>query len=794
MGAEDGRSQEVTRLRERLSKLSAASLRINASLDLSTVLQGVLDSARSLTAARYGIITLLDDEGRAEDFLASGMTTQEAGKLWTSSAIKVLYTHLVNVEEPQRIADVLSLARSMNLPAIASPVEIGSVVPALTAPIANRGDHVGHVFLAKTEEGQEFTRDDEETLVMFAAQAALVIANARKHREEEKARADLETLINISPVGVAVFAGKTGRPLSFNREAMRIVDGLRQPGQALDDLLGALTFHRADGRQISLAETPLAELLSAGETVRAEEITFTVPDGRCATALIYATPIKSEDGEVESFVITLQDMTPFEELERMRAEFLGMVSHELRAPLTSIKGSVTTLLEAAPELDIAEMMQFFQLIREQSDQMRHLIGDLLDGARIETGTLSVAPGPVLVVEMVEEARRRVLSGARRDDLFIDLPPKMPLVMADHRRIVQVIGNLLANAARDSPDGSRIRVSAVRDGAYIAISVVDQGKGLAANQIPLLFRKYSRFDSGGQGAGATGSGLGLAICKGIVEAHGGRIWAESDGPGQGAIFTFTLPVIEEIQIAQSVRPSVTPPRNNRRKIRVLVVDDDPRTLWYIRDTLTKAGFAAIVTGDPQEVPRLLREDNPHLVLLDLMLPGVEGLDLMNTILQIAAVPIIFVSAYGQEDVIAKAFELGASDYIVKPFAPTELVARIKAALRKRDTPLQLQSQPFEAYSAGSLQIDYASRTVLADGSSVRLTATEYSLLYELSVNAGRVLTHDQLLQRVWGPERTGDSWLVRDVIKRLRRKLGDDASKPKYILTEQRVGYKFKRPD
>ena len=127
-----------------------------------------------------------------------------------------------------------------------------------------------------------------------------------------------------------------------------------------EDLLGALTFLRADGREISLEEFPLAKALSTGETVRAEEIIIQVPDGRRVTTIVNATPIVSEEAVIGSVIVTLQDMTPLEEMERQRAEFLGAVSHELRAPLTSIKGSAAAVLRSAPMLDPAEIQQFFR--------------------------------------------------------------------------------------------------------------------------------------------------------------------------------------------------------------------------------------------------------------------------------------------------------------------------------------------------------------------------------------------------------------------------------------------------
>ena len=776
----DQRDRQIQALQERLSRLSEASLRINESLDFDTVLQDVLDSARSLTAAHYGVMTLLDDAGRVQDFLSSGLTAEETEQLWLMPEGQRIFEFLTAISEPLRVPDLLEHVRALGFTEFSIPLPVG-VFRFMAAPMFHRGDRVGHVFVGAKAGGEEFTRADEESLVMFASQAALVIANARTHREERQARADLETLVDTSPVGVVVLDARTGTPVSINREAMRIVNGLRDEDQPLEDLLKVVVCVRSDGREVSLGELSLAEILSGGETVRAEEIVLRVPDGRSAGALLNATPIHSEDGVLASFVVTLQDMTPLQEQERLRAEFLAMVSHELRMPLAAVKGSITTLLESAKELDPAEMTQFFHIIRDQSDQMRHLIGDLLDMARIETGSLPVDPEPADVHVLVEEAGSRFLAGDGGNPLNVDLAADLPLVMADSQRIVQVLSNLLSNAAGYSPEGSPILVTAVREGVHVAVSVVDQGRGIPADLVPGLFRKFSGT------SGVDGSGLGFAISKGIVEAHGGRIWAESDGPGLGARFTFTLPTVE------ATTPPVAPARLRSRqaargKVRVLAVDDDPQALRYIRDVLTRAGYAAIVTGDPTDVSRLMAEEKPHVVLLDLALPENDGIELMNDVRRTGDVPVIFLSAYGQDETVARAFDMGAADYVVKPFSPTELAARIRAALRGRLEPSQ--GEPSAPYATRGLGIDYAQRRVTVAGELVDLTATEYAVLYELAVHAPRVLTHRVLLLRVWGPQRVGDAWLVRDVVKRLRRKLGDDAGSPMYILTEPRVGYRM----
>ena len=202
------------------------------------------------------------------------------------------------------------------------------------------------------------------------------------------------------------------------------------------------------------------------------------------------------------------------------------------------------MLEAAADLDPAEMRQFQRIIVDQSDRMRELIGDLLDVARIETGTLPVDPEPADVAALVDRARSAFTgAGGRNDPLAIDIAPDLPLVLADRRRIVQVMGNLLSNAARNSPESSVIEVRAARLRGQVEVSVVDWGRGIPAEDLPRLFRRFS----GGEGDGSgSENGLGLAICRGIVEAHGGRILAESDGPGLGARFRFTLPAVPEAQ--------------------------------------------------------------------------------------------------------------------------------------------------------------------------------------------------------------------------------------------------------
>ena len=272
---------------------------------------------------------------------------------------------------------------------------------------------------------------------------------------------------------------------------------------------------------------------------------------------------------------------------------------------------------------------------------------------------------------------------------------------------------------------------------------------------------------------------------------GRIRAESPGAGQGATLTFTLPAAGQAgEGATAAAPAPArsrsrTPREGREPTPILVVDDDPQTLRYLRDTLAAAGYAPVVTGEHEALARIIETEKPHLVLLDLMLPGTDGIELMGSVPELADLPVIFISAYGRDETIARALESGAEDYIVKPFSPTELVARIRAALRRRAGP--------EPFVLGDLAIHYEERRVSVAGRAVELTATEYELLSVLSLNAGRVATYDTLLRKAWAGRENAGSARLRTVLKKLRRKLGEDAARPRYIFSERGVGYRMPRP-
>ncbi|MXZ31338.1 MAG: response regulator, partial [Acidimicrobiia bacterium] len=776
-------SAEIDMLRARMLGLTDAILRISEDLDVDVVLQEVVDTARELTGARYGAIATLDDAGELQDLVLSGMLPEQQEVLMGYPRGGDLFAYLSDIREPLRTPDLMAHLESAGFSGF------WPIKAFLLTPIAVRDRHVGTIFIGEKHDGSVFTQDDEETLAMFAAQAAVAVTNARRYGDEQRAKADLEALVNTSPVGVLVVDAGSRTVVMANREARRIVGAPQVDRRDSTRDMWGLTCQRMDGSEIAYDELPMVRAMRKGETVQAEELVIQRRDGSEVTTLVNATPIRSEDGELVSVVATLQDMTPLEDLERLRAEFLAMVSHELRAPLTSIKGAAATVRGSSTPLDPAEAGQFFGLIEDQADHMRDLINDLLDMTRIEAGTLSVSPEPTDLAAVIDQAKSAFLSSGHRHSIDIETASSLPPVWADRRRIAQVLHNIFSNAAANSREWSTITVTASLEDTHVAVSVTDQGAGIAPERLRLLFTKFSRVHDDDTHRPQTGYGLGLAICKGIVEAHGGRIRAHSEGEGHGTRFTFTIPALDEpaaavdagVGVGEGADGEAQPPPSKVETI--LVIDDDPQALRYVRNTLAQAGYTPIVTSDPDELEHLLEAHKPHLVLLDLVLPATNAFELIRRIPKILNVPVIILSGRGDDNKVAEAFELGASDYVVKPFSPTELLARIAAALRR-----QALSRHTEPYRVADLTVDYITRIVTVEGRAVKLTPTEYKLLSELCTNAGRALSYEQLLARIWEQDSGSDVQRVRTLVKDLRVKLGDNARNPTYILTVPGVGY------
>jgi two-component system KDP operon response regulator KdpE len=227
----------------------------------------------------------------------------------------------------------------------------------------------------------------------------------------------------------------------------------------------------------------------------------------------------------------------------------------------------------------------------------------------------------------------------------------------------------------------------------------------------------------------------------------------------------------------------------KKTRILVVDDELSIIKFLRANLEARSYEVLAAMNGAEALQTFEMELPDLVILDIMMPRMDGFEVCHRLREWSQVPIIMLSARGDEDDKVKCLDLGADDYITKPFGKDELIARVRAVLRRTEAAATIPTQP--SFACGDLHVNFVKRQVTVAGTEVKLTPTEYNLLQELVLNAGKVLTHTHLLNTVWGPEYREDTQYLHVFVRRLRAKLEPDPVKLRCIVTVPGVGYQFK---
>lgn len=230
----------------------------------------------------------------------------------------------------------------------------------------------------------------------------------------------------------------------------------------------------------------------------------------------------------------------------------------------------------------------------------------------------------------------------------------------------------------------------------------------------------------------------------------------------------------------------------RPAKILVIDDEPHLVKLVRSNLEAQHFKVIVAMDGPSGLAMAEKEGPDLIILDIMLPGMDGSDVLQKIREFSAVPVIMLTAKDQEIDVVRALHLGADDYVRKPFSVHELLARVEAVLRRAAPSEDVMTRP--PFVCDDFVMDFQQRKITVRGKEVKVGPTEYKLLTQLVRNAGRVMLHADLLRKVWGPEYGGETEYLRVYISYLRNKIEEDPANPKYILTEHGVGYMFKRPE
>lgn len=463
----------------------------------------------------------------------------------------------------------------------------------------------------------------------------------------------------------------------------------------LDDVLDWAESHGSpayleDVRRLGVQMAFLIPVRSVGRTIGVLDLGMTASgrkfrefEPELLEALGRQVGLAIENGRL--FEVADRTRRGAEEATLAKDQFLATVSHELRNPLNSIIGWVAIMRSA---LERGEMLgKGLDTIERNARAQAQLIEDLLDVSRIVAGKLKVHPASVFVPSTIEAAldSARPAADAKQIRLEIDVDPDVGSFIADPERLQQVIWNLVANAIKFTPSGGVVRVSARREKSQLELSVTDTGKGISHDFLPYVFERFRQAEQGGHKSG--GLGLGLAIVRHIVELHGGRVFAESEGLGKGAKFTVQIPIRAMLPPAgageggeSAVEMSL--PAHVLKDAKVLVVDDEEDARYLLVAMLEHAGAEVVAARSVDEALALFASAAPDAVVTDIGMPEKDGYVLVRELRQRdgkAHLPIVALTAYARSEDRTRALTAGFSTHIPKPVDPAELIVVLATEL-------------------------------------------------------------------------------------------------------------------
>ncbi|HEX6158793.1 MAG TPA: ATP-binding protein [Thermoanaerobaculia bacterium] len=371
-----------------------------------------------------------------------------------------------------------------------------------------------------------------------------------------------------------------------------------------------------------------------------------------------------------------------QEANRAKDEFLANLSHELRTPMTAILGWAH-LLQVA-DLDREQVSLGLQTIRQSGEAQAKLIDDLLDVSRIVTGKLHLNPVAVDLAVILQNAVAaiRPAAEAKRHRLEVDIGIDRATVLGDASRLQQIFWNLLSNAVKFTPPGGVVRLRLVEAGANLAVSVQDDGEGIAPEFLPLVFERFRQ--AANDIRGRTGLGLGLAIARELVELHGGSITASSAGPGSGSTFTVSLPRHEAGHEAPDRLERQKRHHERLRSLRVLLVEDDPTTRTLLATVLSSFGATVADAASAADAEAVLVTFDPQILITDIEMPGNDGIALLHQLrARRSALPAIAVSGYADDSSRARVIAAGFNGFVAKPLDPIQLADEMVRALSAAD---------------------------------------------------------------------------------------------------------------
>jgi PAS domain S-box-containing protein len=548
----------------------------------------------------------------------------------------------------------------------------------IAAPLLANGQFHGILTIATSDSNGFDSRHldliDAAVIETLNHQARELGSILRQHQEEGSKR---QAILASIADGV-IFNNHRGQIVLVNRAAESILATRAEDliGRDLKDLFDLFTA----GAREEILEAMMIFLSNPQAAILPETNQIVLQIDNYTINAQWSPVITEQDGFL-GIVTIFRDITREVEADRAKGEFVSTVSHELRTPMTAIKG-YTDLLYSGMVGEINDnQKRFLGIIRNNADRLTALISDLLDIDRVETGRVRFEPEPLQIGDIVKNVIDALAPSAetKQHVLAFRIEAGLPEIMGDRDRLNQVFTNLVGNAINYTPDGGKISVDVYSVGGAVRADVRDNGIGIRSEDLGKIFERFYRADHP-LVQESRGTGLGLPIVKMFVEMHGGRVWAESE-VGKGSSFTVLLPQpttglqegLERIPLETLARLP---------KGHVLVADDDPDIAELVKLHLEETGFRAVVVGRGVKVLEIARRQRPDLIVLDVLLPDMDGravLEALKSDPATADIPVIMLTVLADD---GTAFELGAADFLTKPIEAEKLIEAVQTALSRR----------------------------------------------------------------------------------------------------------------
>lgn len=535
--ADDGSAALTDPIRAQREMIGAykAALAVASELDLETVLQRIVDLARAVVPARYAALGVAGTDHEIVRFVTSGITPEERALLGPPPKGHGLLGELIRVGKPLLIEDMSRDPRSVGFPPHHPPMRSLLGVPILLA-----GRALGNLYLSEREDGAPFDEADLKAVQLLAAHAAAAIDRAQLFRRAEEQRDQLRVILDSLPSGVLIERVPHGEIELANTAALAMIFEGDQPAAGGPVAGRDVRWRQADG-------TPLPDDLRPGVRARRglsvlnHQLELERRDGGCLPVLTQAAPLRDQAGEITGAVVVLQDVSRLREAEQLKDDFLALVSHEFRTPLTAIHGGAHLLARQGDELDEATRRELLTDIAHESERLDGMLRNMLDLAAIMAGRLTPSREPLAVGAIARQVAGEVGARSPRHRFVVDVAADPPAASGDAALLGQVLRNVYENAVKYAPEGGEVRVTATCGDGRLTLHVTDEGNGIAAEHVPHVFERFRR-----PGADPTtrGMGLGLYLSRLLIEAQGGRITASSPGPGGGATFSVALPLASD----------------------------------------------------------------------------------------------------------------------------------------------------------------------------------------------------------------------------------------------------------